>query len=82
MATVLPLGVKWQMPLCGVYPLVSKKSDVSEFTIGMIKKVIHSTAKPLILQHDVDTDVSLTYLSGFSINQGTVSLYELIIKKS
>ena len=25
--------------------------------------------KPLILQHDVDTDVSLTYLSGFSINQ-------------
>ena len=25
--------------------------------------------KPLILQHDVDTDVSLTYLSSFSINQ-------------
>ena len=24
---------------------------------------------PLILQHDVDTDVSLTYLSSFSINQ-------------
>ena len=24
--------------------------------------------KPLVLQHDVDTDVSLTYLSSFSIN--------------
>ena len=31
--------------------------------------------KPLILQHDVDTDVSLTYLSSFSINQHTVLLY-------
>ena len=31
--------------------------------------------KPLILQRDVDTDVSLTYLSRFSINQHTVLLY-------
>ena len=43
--TVLPPGVKWQMPLCGVYPLVSKKSDVLDFTIGMIKKVIHFNGK-------------------------------------
>ena len=31
--------------------------------------------KPLILQHDVDTHVLLTYLSSFSINQHTVLLY-------
>ena len=30
---------------------------------------------PLILQHDVDTDVPLTYLSSFSINQHTDLLY-------
>ena len=42
---VLPPGVKWQMPLCGVYPLVSKKTDVLDFTIGMIKKGIHFNGK-------------------------------------
>ena len=68
--TVLPPGVKWRMPLCGVYPLVSEKSGVLDFTMGMIKKVIHSNGK-----HDVDTDVSLTYLSSFSINQHTVLWY-------
>ena len=31
--------------------------------------------KPLILQHDVDTDISSTYLSSFPINQQTVLLY-------
>ena len=31
--------------------------------------------KPLILRHDVDTDVSLTYLSSFSINQHTILLF-------
>ena len=36
--------------------------------------------KPLILQHDVDTDVSLSYLSGFSINQHSL-LSRLITKK-
>ena len=41
MDTVLPPSVTWYMPLCGVYPLVSKKSGVLDFTIGMIKKVIH-----------------------------------------
>ena len=41
MVTVLPPGVIWQMPLCGVYPLVSKKSGVLDFTIGMIKKVLY-----------------------------------------
>ena len=41
MVTVLPPGVICQMPLCGVYPLVSKKSGVLDFTIEMIKKVIH-----------------------------------------
>ena len=41
MVTVLPPGVKWPMPLCGVYPLMSKKSGVLDFTIEMIKKVIH-----------------------------------------
>ena len=41
MVTVLPPGVIWQMPLCGVYPLVSRKSGALDFTIGMIKKVIH-----------------------------------------
>ena len=38
--------------------------------------------KPLILQHDVDTDISLTYISSFSINQHTVLLYELNTEKS
>ena len=41
----LKILVKWQMPLCGVYPLVSKKSDVLDFTIGMIKTVIHFNGK-------------------------------------
>ena len=41
MVSVLPLGVIWRMPLCDVYPLVSKKSGVLEFTMGMITKVIH-----------------------------------------
>ena len=41
MVTVLPPGVILRMPLCGVYPLVSKKSGVLNFTRGMIKKVIH-----------------------------------------
>ena len=41
MVTVLPPGVILRMPLCGVYPLVSKKSSVLDFTMGMIKKVIH-----------------------------------------
>ena len=31
--------------------------------------------KPLILQHDVDTAISFTYLSSFSITQHTVLLY-------
>ena len=71
MFTVLPPGVIWQMPLCGVYPLVSK-GGVLDFTIGMLKKVIHFNGESLILQHDEDTDVSLTYLSSFSIYQQTV----------
>ena len=41
MVTVLPPGVIWRMPLCGIYLLVSKKSGVLDFTIGMIKNVIH-----------------------------------------
>ena len=40
--TVLPPGVLWQMPLCDIYLLKSiMKSGVLDFTIGMIKKVIH-----------------------------------------
>ena len=31
--------------------------------------------KPLILEHDVDRDISLTYISSVSINQPTVVLY-------
>ena len=38
--------------------------------------------KPLILQYDVDTDVSLSYASSFLINQYTVLLYWLITYKS
>ena len=75
MVRALPLGVIWRMPLCGVYLLVSKKSGVLDFTIGMIKNVTFQWRKPLILQHDVDTGVSLLYLSGLSINQHTVLLY-------
>ena len=75
MVTVLPLGIIWRMSLCGVYPLVSEKSGVLDFTIGMIKKTTFQQRKPLIMQHDIDTDVSLTYLSSFSINQHTVLLY-------
>ena len=67
---------------CGVYPLVSKKSDVLDFNRNDKESHTFQRQKPLILQHDVDTDVSLTYLSGFSINQRTVSLYELITNKS
>ena len=37
---------------------------------------------PFILQHDVHTNISCTYLSSFSMNQCTVLLYELITKKS
>ena len=49
MVTVLPPGViLWQIPLCGAYPLVYKKSGVLDFTEGMIKKVIHfSSESPL-----------------------------------
>ena len=43
--TVLPPGVIWRMPLCGVYPLGSIKSGVLDITIGMIKKVIHSNGE-------------------------------------
>ena len=45
MVTVLPTGVIWRMPLCGVYLIMSKKSGVLEFTIGMVKKVIHFNGK-------------------------------------
>ena len=41
MVTVLPPGAIVGMPLCGVYPLVSKKSGVLDFTIGMIQNVVH-----------------------------------------
>ena len=41
MVTVPPPGVIWRIPVCVVYPLVSKKSGVMDFTVGMIKKVIH-----------------------------------------
>ena len=40
MVTVLPPDVLWCMSLCGVYPLMSKKRGVLDFTIRMIKKVI------------------------------------------
>ena len=36
--------------------------------------------KPLILHHDVDTDISLTYLSSFSINQQFCCIDLLLIK--
>ena len=45
MVTVLAPGVIWQMPLCGVYRLVSKNIGVLDFTIGMVKKVIHFNGK-------------------------------------
>ena len=45
MLIVLQPGVKWRMPLCGVYLLMSKKSGVLDFTIGMIKKVLHFNDK-------------------------------------
>ena len=76
MVIVLPPGVISQMPLYGVYLLMSKRSGVLNFTIRMIKKVIHfNEQKPLILHYDVNTDISLTYLSSSSINQQTVLLY-------
>ena len=39
--TLVVCPFKGRMPLCGVYPLVSKKSGGLDFTMGMIKKVIH-----------------------------------------
>ena len=41
MVTDLPPGVICRMPLCGVYLLLSIKSGVLDFTIGMIKKITH-----------------------------------------
>ena len=41
----------------GVYLLMSVKSGVLDFTKGMIHTF--QWQKPLILQHDVDTDMSL-----------------------
>ena len=38
--------------------------------------------KPFILQQDIETHISLTYQSSFSINQCIVLLYELITRKS
>ena len=38
MVTVLPPDVIWRMPLCGVYPLVSKKSGVLDIPY-IIKKI-------------------------------------------
>ena len=55
---------------------MSIKSGVLDFTIGMIKKVKHfNDVSASFLHHDVDTDVSLTYLSNLSINQQTVLLF-------
>ena len=65
MVTDLPPGVKWLMPLCGVYLLMSKKSGVLYFTRNDKENHTFQRRKPLILQYDVDTDVSLTYLSRF-----------------
>ena len=74
MVTVLPPDVIWLMPLYGVYLLMSKKSGV--FGIGMIKKIIHFNCEsPSFCNMIIDTDISLTYLSIFSINQQTVLLY-------
>ena len=57
-------------PLCGVYLLLLLKSGMMDITIGKMKKVIHFNGEPpLILQNDIDTNISLTYLSVFSINQ-------------
>ena len=83
MVTVLPPGVIRPMPLCGVYPQVSKNSGVLYFTIGMIKKVIHfNDESPLIWQHDADTDVSLTYLyTPKFFDKSTHKLVVLIITK-
>ena len=74
MVANLPPGVIWRMPLSGVYPLVSKKSVGFHFRNDK-ESHIFQRQKPLILQHDVDTDVSLTYLSSLLINQQTVLLY-------
>ena len=59
--------------------VVSKKSDAFDFTIYRIEKESHTfqQRKPLILQHDADTDVSLTYLSSF-FNKSTHSFVVLI----
>ena len=71
------------MPLCGVYLLMFIKAGLLDITIEMIKKVIYFySEKNLILQQDIDTNISLTYHSVFSINQRTVLLYKLITKKS
>ena len=55
---------------------------VLHITIGMIRKVTFQRQNPFILQHDVHTYISQTYLSSFPLNQLTVLLYELISKKT
>ena len=64
------------MPLCGVYPHgVEKKWCVGFHYRNDKGSHTFQWRKALILQHDVDTDVLLTYLSTFSIIQHTVLLY-------
>ena len=58
---------------------MSIKSGTFDFTIGIIK--IFQRRKPLIVQHDVDTDISLLVPSSLLINQQTVLLYQLICIK-
>ena len=45
--TVLAPVAIWQMPLCCVYLLMSIKSGVLDFTIGIMKKVIHFNGESL-----------------------------------
>ena len=77
MVTVLPPGVIWRMPTT-----VHKEWCARYYYRNDKENHTFQQRKPLILQHDVDTDISLTYLSSFSINQHTVLLYEFNTEKS
>ena len=74
MVTVLPPGVIWRMPLCGVYLLMSIKSGMMDFTI----KSSMSTAKAPYFasscRYRYVMNISLTFF-----NKSTNSFVELII---
>ena len=84
MASNFSGGTFLLIQLCPNVKLLLLVYSLNTKSVGMIgRNSQFSTAKnPFILQYDNDTKIVFTYLSGFSMNQRTVLMYELITKKS